>query len=93
MTNLSKEQRLQQRLTDFFRPGLLEIKNQSHLHAGHGGDDGSGESHFAISIASSKLDGLSRVAQHRLIYEAIGKELVADIHAIQINIRRCGDEK
>ncbi len=37
-------------LTEAFAPTILEIINDSAQHAGHAGDDGSGESHFTIVI-------------------------------------------
>ncbi len=78
---------LYQKLTDALKPDYLEIINESHLHQGHAGDDGSGESHYCINISSSEFKGLSRVEQHRLINTVL-KEEFKKIHSIKINIKK-----
>lgn len=83
---MSVEQEMISRLTEVLRPESLEIRNDSAKHAGHAGDDGSGESHFSITIKAAALDGKSRVAQHRAIYDALEKDLVGRIHALAINV-------
>lgn len=83
---VSMQEKIEKRLIDVFEPSFLEIKNMSHLHAGHAGDDGSGESHFSVKISSDQFLGVSKVASHRLIYKALGPEMLT-IHALQIDIR------
>lgn len=73
------------RLAAAFAPERLEIVNESHKHAGHGGDDGSGESHFAVLIRASALAPLSRVARHRAVHQALG-DLTTRVHAIALDI-------
>jgi len=52
---------------------------------GHAGArDGRG--HFHIRIASDRFKGLSAVARHRLIYDALGDLLTTDIHAVRITV-------
>ena len=51
---------IEDRLTRAFSPTRLEVVNESHRHAGHAGDDGSGESHFAILIRARALATLTR---------------------------------
>jgi len=75
---------IRERLTAALDPRVLEITDESHLHAGHAGArDGRG--HFHVRIASARFRGLSRVAQHRLVYDALGDLLITDIHAIRIS--------
>lgn len=68
-------------------PEHLEVINESSLHAGHAGDDGSGESHWRVVIGVSGLAGLSRIARHRAIHAALGKDIIGRIHALAIDIR------
>lgn len=76
---------IQSRLREALDPRLLEVTDESHLHAGHAGArDGRG--HFHIRIASDRFAGLGGVARHRLIYQALGDLLTTDIHAIRITI-------
>ncbi len=66
-----------------FQPTQLLIKDQSHLHAGHAGaKDGKG--HFDVTIVSQAFAGVNRVQRHRMVYDALGKLLETDIHALRI---------
>jgi BolA protein len=72
------------RLTAAFSPTALRVTNDSHQHAGHTGDDGSGDSHFSIHIRADALAPLSRVARHRAINAALG-DLTSRVHAIAMD--------
>jgi len=75
---------IRSRLTVALAPRLLKVDDESHLHAGHAGaQDGRG--HFRVTIASESFRGLSRLAQHRLVYEALSDLMVTDIHAVSIS--------
>jgi BolA family transcriptional regulator, general stress-responsive regulator len=73
------------RLRAAFAPDRLEIVNESHKHAGHGGDDGSGESHFRVLIRSAALAAMARVARHRAVHQALG-DLNTRVHAIALDL-------
>ena len=60
------------------------VKDQSQLHAGHEGAK-EGKGHFEVTVVSEEFDGLSRIARHRLIYDALGAFMESDIHALRIN--------
>lgn len=68
-------------------PETLEVINESHKHAGHAGDDGSGESHWRVVIKAAALDDMSRIARHRAVHDAIGPDLMARIHALAIDMQ------
>lgn len=68
-------------------PTHLEVINESAKHHGHAGDDGSGESHWRIVIAAPSLEGQSRIARHRAVHDAMGKDLIGRIHALAIEMR------
>lgn len=78
---------IQQALEAAFSPTQLEVINESHMHAGHSGDDGSGESHWRIVIAAPEFDDLSRVARHRAIHSALGTDIISRLHALAIDIK------
>ena len=82
---MSIESELIARLTITFSPTRLEVVNESHKHAGHSGDDGSGESHFAVLIRADDLARLSRVARHRAVQNALG-DLNQRVHALALDI-------
>jgi acid stress-induced BolA-like protein IbaG/YrbA len=43
--------------------------------------------HFNAVISSPSFAGLSRIAQHRLVYDVFGEELGGRIHALSIQIK------
>lgn len=76
---------MESRLRAAFSPDQLEIVNESHRHAGHGGDDGSGESHFKVVIRAAAFGPMGRVARHRAVHQALG-DLNSRVHAIALDI-------
>jgi BolA family transcriptional regulator, general stress-responsive regulator len=76
---------MESRLRAAFAPDRLEIVNESHKHAGHSGDDGTGESHFRVVIRAAAFQPMSRVARHRAVHQALG-ELNTRVHAIALDI-------
>lgn len=83
---ISVSEEIRQRLEAAFTPSALEVENESYKHAGHAGDDGSGESHFAVMIRAESFAAMNRVARHRAVHAALGKELVGRIHALALDI-------
>lgn len=79
------------RLTDSLAPSRLEVINDSHHHAGHMGDDGTGESHFTVIVESERFVGLNRVARQRLVNKALADLLSSRIHALAIRARAPGE--
>ena len=76
---------IEARLRTAFTPDRLEVTNESHRHAGHAGDDGSGESHFHILIRAPAFTPMSRVARHRAVHAALG-DINTRVHAIALDI-------
>ncbi|AEG93113.1 BolA family protein [Ramlibacter tataouinensis] len=78
-------QALQQRLQELLAPSHLEVIDESAAHAGHAGADGTGSgTHFRVRIASPALAGKPRVAQHRLVYDALRIFIDRGLHALAI---------
>ena len=70
-------------------PTLLEVQDDSHLHAGHAGArEGR---HFTVRVVSERFNGLSRVARHRLVYDALQILIPRGIHALAIDARAPGE--
>ena len=85
MTGVQEE--IERRLTAALSPNALTIVNESAQHRGHAGDDGSGESHFAVEIEAAAFAGQSRVARQRAVYAALGDMMAERIHALRIEAR------
>lgn len=76
---------IEARLRATFAVTELEVVNESHRHAGHSGDDGTGESHFAARIRAPELATLGRLARHRAVQAALG-DINARVHALALDI-------
>jgi len=72
------------KLREEFEPTRLEIVNDSAKHAGHSGDDGSGESHFTIVIEAPAFADMSRLARQRAVIAALGDIVGERVHAVAI---------
>ncbi len=81
---MSVAQEMETLLRDAFAPSKLDIVNDSGNHAGHSGDDGSGESHFTIIIESAAFDGVSRLERQRMVNRALGDIPGERVHALAI---------
>ena len=81
------EDEIRTRLARAFAPVRLEVVNESHRHAGHEGDDGSGESHFRVAIAAAAFAPMTRIARHRAVHAALGPDLVGRIHALALDVQ------
>jgi BolA family transcriptional regulator, general stress-responsive regulator len=78
---------LEARLIEALSPTRLEVLDESAAHAGHAGANGLGYgTHFRVRIASPLFSGRTRVAQHRLVYDALRKFTDAGLHALAIDI-------
>lgn len=77
---------IRKKLTDALVPERLEVINESHLHAGHAGDNGSGQSHFKVLVVSKDLAALPKVLAQRQIYDVLSDELKNGIHALSIKV-------
>ena len=76
---------IQRELSAALSPDLLEVQDDSHLHAGHAGArEGR---HFSVRIVSSRFNSLSRVARHRLVYDSLRSLIPRGIHALAIEAR------
>ncbi|WP_414636793.1 BolA family protein [Aquabacterium sp.] len=77
---------VEQALREAIQPlSSLQVIDDSHLHAGHAGArEGS---HLRVLIVSPRMAGLSRIARHRLVYDALRKIIPQGIHALAIEAR------
>ena len=80
-------QAMQQRLSEKLNPTAVEVVDESAAHTGHAGANGTGfGTHFRVRIASPLFTGRSRVAQHRLVYDALQEFIDQGVHAIVIEV-------
>ena len=80
-------EQLEQRLRQTLQPTALEVLDESAAHAGHAGANGTGfGTHFRVRIASPLFTSRSRVARHRLVYDALQDFIDQGVHAIAIEV-------
>ena len=77
---------IREALEQALKPKRLEVVNESAQHAGHMGDDGSGESHWRVVIDAASAPGKTRIARHRAVHAALGPGIIDRIHALAIEM-------
>ena len=87
---MSVRDAIEKKLSLKFAPSHLEVLDESEKHRGHAGSRPGGETHFRVRIASSQLDSLNRVAQHRAVMETLDTELKSGVHALAIEVVKSG---
>ena len=76
---------LQARLEETLAPTRLEVLDESWQHAGHAGADVTGfGTHFRVRMSTPRFAGLAKVAQHRLVYDALRDFTARGLHALAI---------
>ena len=79
---------LEATLREALQPTALEVIDESAAHAGHAGAGAEGYgTHFRVRIACPLFAGKPRVAQHRLVYDALHIFIAQGLHAIAIEAR------
>ena len=86
------EQEIRRKLILALEPTRLDVVNESELHAGHRSSPGTGASHFRVLVVSPRFEGLSRLARHRLINEALAAELAGPVHALAVHALAPGEK-
>lgn len=83
---MSVADEIKSKLIAEFAPDHIEVVNDSHRHAGHSGDDGTGETHFNVILRASAFASMSRVSRHRAVHAVLGPDLIGRIHALALDI-------
>jgi BolA protein len=76
---------IETRLRAALAPEVLTVIDDSAMHAGHEGAK-SGGSHFRLHVVSRMFEGLTKVARHRLVYDALHDLMKRDIHALAMTL-------
>ena len=78
------QQEMESLLRAAFPDANFVVSNDSAKHHGHAGDDGSGESHFSLTIEWPGFAGMNRVARQRTVNKALGDLPGQRVHALAI---------
>lgn len=60
----------------------LTVENESHRHS----VPANSETHFKVTLVSSRFDGLMPVKRHQQIYAALAEELSGPVHALALHL-------
>ena len=86
MSAEDRVQRIEARLRERLEASDVQVVDESHKHVGHAGAAG-GAGHFRVTVVAPRFAGLSLVQAQRLVYEAVGEMMDAEIHALAITTR------
>jgi BolA family transcriptional regulator, general stress-responsive regulator len=78
------QKEIESRLQAALAPAYLAVVNDSAKHSGHMGDDGTGESHFSVTIESAAFAGVGRLERQRMVNRALGDLPGQRVHAMAI---------
>lgn len=77
------------------KPIQLELKNDSHKHAGHvehlGSAGFTGETHYKLTIISAAFAGQSRIDRQRMVMDLLKSEFSSGLHALEIKAKAPGE--
>ena len=83
MSAPTRPERIRALLSAALQPSVLELSDESALHAGHAGA-ASGGGHYRLRVVSARFEGLKLVMRHRLVYDSVHDMMHTEIHALAI---------
>lgn len=87
---LPRSERMRACMATRFAIQLMEVVDESALHAGHAGlreSGATGETHYAMMIVSEDFRGTSRVQRSRMVHDALEPEFRRGLHALSLSLR------
>ena len=83
---MQMDERIKRLIEDNLHPTHMELINESHKHAGHAGDDGSGQTHFKLKVSSKAYEGLSKIERHRKTMTILDEAFKQGLHALSLDL-------
>ncbi|MBT4891157.1 MAG: BolA family transcriptional regulator [Rhodospirillales bacterium] len=81
---------IQEALSEGLSPAVLDVINESALHAGHAGHTeagGGNETHFKLNIESEHFRGMNQVARQRKVYELLAEVFKDGVHSVTMTTK------
>jgi len=72
---------IKEKITNALHPEYLEVANESHMH----NVPPDSESHFKVTVVTTKFHGKMLVARHRMLNQLLKEELDGPVHALSLN--------
>ena len=85
---MTRKLRIEGLLSNAIAFSQIDVRDDSHLHAGHGGSRPEGETHYHLYLVSSAFESVSKVKRHQMIYGILEPEMKGDkaIHALSMTL-------
>lgn len=81
-------QEIENRIRKALNPSVCDLTDETGDHAHHrGAKEHPGSGHFNLTIVAEAFEGKSRIARHRMIYDALGEMMQSSIHALKIDAK------
>jgi len=88
---MSIKKEIAELLTQQFDPDFLEVVDESNKHFGHAENQNSaGESHFKVTIISSRFTGLTQIERQRAVYITLSC-VMGRVHALALTTKAPGE--
>lgn len=84
---MTVDEQIGAKLREALEPQRLEVRNDSHQHAGHASSPGTGSSHYTVTIVSDRFEGMGRVERQKMVYRILAQELEGPVHALALVTR------
>jgi len=84
---MNRLERIRLILAENLNPAHLEVRDNSHEHAGHAGAHPGGETHYEVVVIAECFRGLSKVQRHQMIYKLLAGEFKTGLHALSIDAK------
>jgi stress-induced morphogen len=85
---------IEHKIRTAFAPVKLVIDDQSHMHRGHAGVQGTHtkETHFSVDIISDHFNGMNRVQRQRAVNALLKQEFEEGLHALSLSCKTTKEE-
>ena len=83
---MTKTDRINKALEASFKGSEISVVEDRESHRGHAGVEQGRESNIQIKIVWKAFETLSLIARHRAVHEALGKDLLNEIHALALEL-------
>ena len=83
---MQMEDRIKGIITENLNPAHMQLENESYKHAGHAGDDGSGQTHFQLLVVSNIFQDCNRVERQRQVLAILKPCFDQGLHALSLKL-------
>ena len=83
---MNRKQRIHNLLKKKFKNFLINVQDNSNLHAGHNDLSGEAGTHLKIILINKNIAEINKLKIHRDIYSILKKEFENGLHALEIKI-------